>query len=214
MAYSPHAPFPVLLILSEVQVGHVCTPRLSREAFRWHLLSIYHWTEHPCSQSTMFSFIAKCLSIYALSWLLWKALQMRFFSSALDNIPGPAPSSLLLGLLRCRKSGERKYLTLLKVRRRSCTIRMHGHSIKPLLRNVMWPSPLIGPPIDSTIDGRVIKLKGLLGVRFICLLAMQFLATNCEVLNNLNRETYSTSLIQRHCTIYWLRCSRAHCQSF
>ncbi|KAF5316332.1 hypothetical protein D9619_006492 [Psilocybe cf. subviscida] len=48
----------------------------------------------------MFSFIAKCFSMYALSWILWKVLQRRIFPSALDNVPGPKPSSILLGSLK------------------------------------------------------------------------------------------------------------------
>lgn len=49
----------------------------------------------------MLLFIAKWLSIYALSWILWKVLHKHIFPSKLDNLPGPKPSSFWFGTFFC-----------------------------------------------------------------------------------------------------------------
>ncbi|KAF5316745.1 hypothetical protein D9619_006488 [Psilocybe cf. subviscida] len=48
---------------------------------------------------TMLSLVLQLIAIYALSKILWRAVQKRFNPSVLDNLRGPAPSSFLTGCM-------------------------------------------------------------------------------------------------------------------
>ncbi|KAF5316337.1 hypothetical protein D9619_006495 [Psilocybe cf. subviscida] len=86
----------MVLIWSKVLMAKNPIPRLLQKSLQKALAKC---PELSCNvlEATMFFFVAKCLIIYALSWILWKALHRRLFPSPLDNIPGPKPSSFLLG---------------------------------------------------------------------------------------------------------------------
>ncbi|KAF9474249.1 cytochrome P450 [Pholiota conissans] len=49
------------------------------------------------SVAHLFLLLLKALSIYAISWTLWKLFRQFFVRTALDNIAGPAPTSLWKG---------------------------------------------------------------------------------------------------------------------
>ncbi|KAF5316334.1 hypothetical protein D9619_006490 [Psilocybe cf. subviscida] len=48
----------------------------------------------------MFLFLLQAFAVYAVSRTLWRVFRKQFFPSVLENIPGPKPSSFLLGSMQ------------------------------------------------------------------------------------------------------------------